>query len=123
VEVTYEALTFEELRAANLARVVQFRDAQGRLSHPEGIENWDAPRWCMAVTGELGELANLLKKIERGDFTLDEVRGRVGEELADVAIYLDLLSARLGVYLAAAIVDKFNSTSERVGSEVRLPLS
>jgi len=48
----------------NLNRAPQFRDTQGRLSHPdpENIYNWTPADWLQAVVGELGELANELKK-------------------------------------------------------------
>lgn len=112
-------LTFARLRAANSQRVTHFRDAKGRISH-ESIDDWTPSDWIMAVTGELGELANLLKKVRRGDFDQSEVQSEIADELADVAIYLDLLALRLGVRLDEAIISKFNRVSDRVGSPVRL---
>lgn len=103
---------FDDLRKANVERVREFGHG--------GLEEWDPPRWFMALVGEVGELGNLLKKIERGDFTLDDVRQEVSDELADVQIYLDLLAARLGIDLGVATREKFNSKSEQIGSPVRL---
>ena len=77
----------------------------------------------LALTGEMGEAANLLKKMKRGDFTLDQIREDVGRELADVAIYLDLLADHLGIDLGAVTRSKFNEVSERIGSLVRLEMS
>ena len=77
-------------------------------------------QWSNAVCGELGELANLIKKIERGDFTLEEARPHLADELADVATYLDLLANRAGVDLGEAVRSKFNRVSERVLCDVRL---
>jgi hypothetical protein len=74
----------------------------------------------VAVCGELGELANLIKKVERGDLTLDEARVMMGKECADVVTYLDILAARIGVSLGEVTVAKFNEVSVRVGSAVRL---
>jgi NTP pyrophosphatase (non-canonical NTP hydrolase) len=110
-------LTFEELRSANVARAIKW--------HPAGIDSWSASDWLMAVTGELGELASLLKMRLR---ERDELPGnkfsptdqQIADELADVATYLDLLAASLGVDLGGAIIEKFNAVSERVGFDDRL---
>lgn len=114
-------LQFADLRQANLARLPQFRDRQGRLSHskPDGSD-WSLSDWLQAVTGELGELANLLKKVRRGDFSLDEARADVADEIADVIIYLDILAMQCGVELGAAVQRKFNIVSRRVGANVFL---
>ena len=42
----------------------------------------------VALLGELGEMANIVKKIARGDCDLDEVRPAIRAELADVFIYV-----------------------------------
>ena len=112
-------LSFDVLRAANTARLPTFKNAKGELSHPvrDGHnDNWSLNDWCTAVTGELGEAANILKKIRRGDFTLEEARIELAKELADVQIYLDLLALAAGINLGQATVDKFNEVSVRVGS-------
>jgi NTP pyrophosphatase (non-canonical NTP hydrolase) len=114
-------LTFAALRAANTARLPQFKNARGELAHsqPDGSD-WSDSDWLMAVTGELGEFANLRKKVLRGDLTMEQALPMLADELADVATYLDILAFRLGVDLGAAVVDKFNRVSERVGADVRL---
>ena len=116
-----DGLTFNTLRSANLKRVTQFRDAKGNLSHPKeggGLHSWTPADWMNAVVGELGELANLLKKVKRGDFTLGEKRQEITDEFADVQTYLDLLAASVGVNLGQATIDKFNRVSKRVDSPV-----
>ena len=114
-------LTFNELRQANINRLPTFKNSRGEPAHskPDGSD-WCLAQWCNAVTGELGEAANLIKKIERGDFTLDEKREELGKEFADIVTYLDILSLQAGVNLGEATIDKFNEVSERVGSPVRL---
>jgi NTP pyrophosphatase (non-canonical NTP hydrolase) len=109
-------LDFQTLRDANLARLPLFKNRKGEPAHsePDGSD-WALSAWCNAVCGELGEAANLIKKIERGDFTLDEARDALGKELADVMTYLDILAYRAGVDLGAATVAKWNEVSERVG--------
>lgn len=115
-------ITFDALRAANVARIPQFRNKRGQLCHNADGSDWTVSDWLMAVTGELGELANLCKKIRRGDFTENDegVLEEVGKEIADVQIYLDILAFRCGIDLGAAVVGKFNEVSDRVGSTIRL---
>ena len=116
-----DGLTLNSLRGANMARLPQFKNKKGAPAHsePDGSD-WLLSAWCNAVCGELGEAANLIKKIERGDYTLDEKREELGKELADVLTYLDILAFRAGVDLGQATMDKFNEVSIRVGSTVRL---
>lgn len=113
-------LTFAALRAANLARIPKFRDKHGRLCHNFDGSDWSVSDWLMALMGELGELANLLKKVKRGDYTEAEASAEVAKELADVQIYLDILAYRCGVDLGAATVSKFNEVSLRVNCDVTL---
>lgn len=114
-------LTFRTLRSANLARLPEFKNAKGEPAHtePDGSD-WLLSQWCNAVTGELGEAANLIKKIERGDMTLDQARDKLADELADILTYLDILAYRAGVDLDEATISKWNRISERVGSDIRI---
>lgn len=110
-------LTFDEFRAANVARCLKW--------HPAGINSWSPSDWLTAVTGELGELASLLKMQNRERDGLpgnkfSPTRKQIADELADVLTYLDLLAAAMGVNLGAAAVEKFNEVSERVGFPDRL---
>lgn len=114
-------LTFNALRHANVQRLPLFRNRRGEPAHsqPDGSD-WSLGEWCNAITGELGEAANLIKKIQRGDVTLDDARRDLADELADVQTYLDLLAFRAGIDLGEATVTKWNRVSERVGVPVRL---
>ncbi len=114
-------LTFDDLRVANVTRLPQFKNRKGEPAHskPDGSD-WCLAQWCNAVTGELGEAASLIKKIERGDMTLDEARQDLADELADVQTYLDILAFRARIDLGQATIDKFNRVSERVQCDVRL---
>lgn len=116
-----DRLTFATLRRANLARLPTFKNPHGEPAHsePDGSD-WSLADWLTATAGELGELANLLKKVRRGDLTLDEARADLGRECADVVTYLDILAFRLGVDLGPAVVGKFNEVSRRVDSPVRI---
>lgn len=112
------ALTFDAFRAANVARCLKW--------HPKGLDSWSTSDWLTAVTGELGELASLLKMRNRERDGLpgnkfSPTDKQVADELADVLTYLDLLAAVLGVDLGRAAVAKFNEVSERVGFPDRIP--
>ncbi|GAB4186207.1 MAG: hypothetical protein Kow00105_00690 [Phycisphaeraceae bacterium] len=111
-------LGFQELRDANVRRCEQAFKA---------CRDWTPA----AMAGEAGELleillpllvrtnsiCNLTKKIQRGDkVNLQEV----GKEIADVVIYADLLSHRLGIDLAEAVRSKFDEVSHRMGSDILL---
>lgn len=131
-------LTFNQLRAANAARLPLFKNKHGDQSHPGAVvsefgianDSWTPSDWVTALVGELGELANLIKKVRRGDFDMESIvvengktmtmRQWIAKELADTQCYLDLLSASLGVDLGQATVDKFNEISDRIGVDVKL---
>lgn len=114
-------LSFSVLREANVARVSHFKNAKGQAAHskPDGSD-WTPAQWFQAVIGEAGEYANLRKKFERGDLDHETFLFEATKELADVAIYLDLLAFRLGIDLGQAVMDKFNEVSLRVGSPVTI---
>jgi NTP pyrophosphatase (non-canonical NTP hydrolase) len=114
-------ITFHDLRQANIARLPEFRTRDGRIAHAKSDgSDWSLAEWSNAVCGEAGELANLTKKLRRGEFTLDEIRTELGKEIADVVIYLDLLAFQAGIDMGAAVIQKFNEVSVRVGSRVIL---
>ena len=112
-------LTFDVLRAANTMRLPLFRDAKGNIAHPHPTgADWSPGEWVCAVTGELGELANIIKKVRRGDVAVADVRDEIANELADVACYLDILALQFGVDLGDAVATKFNKVSQRVRAPV-----
>ncbi len=106
------ALSFDTLRRANDAR---------NSSLFQG-EDWSLTDWTLAAFGELGEAANLVKKIRRGDEGegLADLREELGHEIADVVIYLDLLASAAGIDLGEVVAAKWNAVSERRGSELRI---
>lgn len=103
-----DGLTFNVLRRAN-------RKRQGSVYKDA---DWSPCDWMTALAGEVGEAANVIKKMRRGDLSLDEGRAMVAKELADVQTYLDLLANALDINLAQATIAKFNEVSERINSPV-----
>lgn len=113
--------------------------------HGEGWpagDSWSLADWSNAMAGEAGELleaaqavamatgkaANIVKKVRRAETgapgALDpnraELLEQLGNELADVWLYCDLLAQRAGIDLQAAIVRKFDAVSVREGFPERL---
>jgi NTP pyrophosphatase (non-canonical NTP hydrolase) len=81
--------------------------------------------WTTALAGEVGELCNMIKKmqrVERGgvdggsSYTAKDItRNMLKEEIGGIAIYLDLLASLLDISLEEAIIDTFNGKSEKYG--------
>lgn len=97
-----------------------------RCEHPEGFNQplklWSTGEWFTAVLGELGEAANVAKKLMRvrdgikgNSESEPELRACLADELADTFIYLDLLATSEGIDLEEAVRDKFNRTSRKIG--------
>lgn len=73
---------------------------------------------ALELGGEVGELLNVVKKLEREDRGWRGSRADpadFADECADVLICLDKLARRRGVDLIAATIAKFNATSDKVG--------
>lgn len=114
-------LDLQTLHEANMARLPLFRNGRGELAHSQADgSDWSPLEWAGAVVGELGELANLLKKVKRGDVTMEAAHQAIADELADVQTYLSILAAQCKVNLGHATISKFNRVSQRVGAPVRI---
>lgn len=88
------------------------------------INDWTPSDWMTAVVGELGEAANLVKKLNRLEHGIQQNANsddrealikKIGLEIADTFTYLDLLAQRLGISLEDVTIEKFNFISEREG--------
>lgn len=114
-------LSFTTLREASAARLPQFKTKHGDIVHSVADgSDWTPAQWFQALAGEVGEYANWRKKYERGDISQEEFMVNARKELADIAIYLDILAGQPGIDLGQAVTDKFNEVSVRVGSNVRI---
>lgn len=116
---------FADLALANLTRNNRW--------HKNGIADWTISQWALAMAGEAGEICNAVKKLNRiedGIANLNEpgreletreaALAKIGAEIADTVIYLDLLAQRCGFSLGDEVARKFNATSERYGFPERL---
>lgn len=85
--------------------------------------NWDEPinqsnlemlQYLIICTlGELGETSNIIKKIVRGDFKLEEVKDDLSEEIIDVFIYIIKLSYQLNIDIEREFLKKLNKNKKR----------
>lgn len=114
-------MTFDDFSSLNRARC----ESPTGFNHALG--SWSLSDWITAVAGELGEAANVAKKLNRvrdgipgNKETPDELRSALRDEIADTFIYLDLLAQAQGFRLADAVCDKFNRTSAKIGSGIKV---
>jgi NTP pyrophosphatase (non-canonical NTP hydrolase) len=101
-----------------------------RCESPQGfnhaLRSWSMSDWFTAVMGELGEAANIAKKLNRvrdgipgNTETPDQLRAKLARELADTFIYLDLLAQAGGVDLPVVVVEVFNAKSDAIGCPIK----
>ena len=86
------------------------------------INSWSLSDWMTALTGEVGEAANVIKKLNRirdgipgNSETTEQLWAMLAEELADVQIYLDLIAQAAGFDLETIRDAKFDKTSKKIG--------
>jgi len=103
-----------------------------RCEHPQGfrhaLSSWSLSDWMTATMGELGEAANVAKKLNRvrdgipGNTVSEaELRAMLRDEIADTFIYLDLMAQSQGFSLADAVREKFDRTSAKLGCSIACP--
>ncbi len=116
--------TIQELSEASHSRSVKwFKD---------GEDSWTILEWAGAMCGEAGETANVAKKIRRlqmqmssihpdlGQDRMEDLRSKLGEEMADTLAYLLIMAQVAGIDLEEAYVLKFNKVSRQYGFPERL---
>lgn len=97
-----------------------------RCQAPDGfnhqLDSWSTSDWFTAVLGELGEAANIAKKLNRardgvpGNTASEiELRVQLQRELADTFIYLDLLAQSIGADLSEIVPIVFDMKSKEIG--------
>ena len=82
-------MTFEEYQA----------EASQTAHYPRRMSNLEYP--TLGLAGEAGEVANIVKKIQRdfGGEVTDEIRGKLKDELGDVLWYISACADELGLTL------------------------
>lgn len=106
------SLTFKEFDSVNATRCKRW--------HP--IKAWSLSDWMTALTGEIGEAANIIKKLNRHrdgvvgnkiEDTEPVLKDKLGKELADAVHYLFLTAKAADIDLEAYTIAKFNEVSEK----------
>jgi NTP pyrophosphatase (non-canonical NTP hydrolase) len=115
-----------DLKAFSLANRARCESEQG-FNH--SIHGWTLSDWMTATVGELGEAANVIKKLNRvrdgipgNKETHYELQAMLAEELADAFIYLDLMCQARGIDLSEAVMSKFDKTSKKIGYPIPLAI-
>lgn len=67
----------------------------------------------VCMVGEVGEFANELKKVVRGDAVYEERKAALAEELTDTFIYLIKIAAQTGIDLESEYLKKLEKNRER----------
>lgn len=109
-------MTFGEFSQANRQRC----ESQHGFNHK--LQDWDTSDWFLAVLGELGEAANVAKKLNRvrdgipgNKETPEALRDKLRKEIGDVFVYLDLLAQAHDFSVADAATEVFNAKSAEIG--------
>lgn len=98
-----------------------------RCTSPEGfnhsLDSWSSSDWMVALVGEIGEAANIVKKLNRIRDGIQNKKGETAEELlenlkgelADSFTYLDLFCQSKGINLLEEAEKKFITVSNEIG--------
>ena len=102
-----------------MSDIRELSEAMRRFSEERDWTRFHDPKsLTLALVGEVGELAELLQwlPVDEIDVLVREpqLRDRLGEELADVLLYLVRLSDVLDVDLGAAAATKLTSNESRL---------
>lgn len=113
IEVRVNAAEHNTLRSANQSRQREWDTSNQITLAYRGNE----------LAGEVGEACNVIKKLEReriGIAGSRDTKEHLAEELADIVICTDLIAMDVGIDLDAAVVAKFNTTSEKIGLSTKM---
>lgn len=95
----------------------------------KGEEPWTPERFVTAIVGELGEMANITKKLFRArdgsvgilnGATIDELENEERKEWGDTMLYLILYAATRDWDQTGTLREVFNRKSEQLGFKERL---
>lgn len=98
-------MNFEEYQSA----------ARETALYPRRSANLEYP--TLGLTGEAGEVANIVKKIQRdhGGVVNEEIRGKLKDELGDVLWYISACADELGITLSEIAEFNVDKLAKRHG--------
>ena len=90
-------------------------EASATALYPNRMKNLEYP--TLGLAGEAGEVANIVKKIQRdhGGVITEEVRGKLQDELGDVLWYISACADELGLTLDEIAAFNVNKLAKRHG--------
>lgn len=107
------SLTFKQFSEINARRC--------REGFGHNLGDWSASDWMTATLGELGEAANVIKKLNRerdgikgNTASIGALRIQLARELSDTLIYLDLMFQALGIDMETAVTETFDAKSGEI---------
>ncbi len=111
-----------ECNAWNVSELVDLRDQMRAFTERRDWGQFHDPKsLILALTGELGELAELFQWLPAADAAEraehEPLKSRVGQELADILIYLVRLADVLDIDLGAAAREKLSAAEDRFPAE------
>lgn len=104
-----------------------------RCESPDGFNHelraWDVNKWMVALFGEIGEAANIIKKLNRWEDDAETgkrvnneeayiLQEKLKRELGDAFVYLDLIAQHLGFNIFEAAIEVFNRKSRELGCNI-----
>lgn len=98
---------------------MNFEEYQSEASqtalYPRRMSNLEYP--TLGLTGEAGEVANIVKKIQRDNDGVisDEIRVKLTDELGDVLWYISACADELGITLEEIAKYNVNKLAKRHG--------
>jgi NTP pyrophosphatase (non-canonical NTP hydrolase) len=90
-------------------------EASQTAHYPRRMSNLEYP--TLGLAGEAGEVANIVKKIQRDHegILTDETRGKLKDELGDVLWYISACADELGLTLQEIAEYNVNKLAKRHG--------
>jgi NTP pyrophosphatase (non-canonical NTP hydrolase) len=90
-------------------------EASQTAHYPRRMSNLEYP--TLGLAGEAGEVANIVKKIQRDHdgILTDEIRGKLKDELGDVLWYISACADELGITLTEIAEYNVNKLAKRHG--------
>lgn len=108
-------MSLAALRAANVSRGHEWTNKAKEVP--------TASFWGVELAGEVGEVCNKIKKLERERMGMVGSRATIDDlahEIGDALICLDLLAMHYNIDLDVAMANAFNKKSEELGLVTRI---
>jgi NTP pyrophosphatase (non-canonical NTP hydrolase) len=110
-------ISLDKFRGAALAHLVEECGIDSKKYFPDVSKSLSYLVLCLC--GESGELANIVKKIERGDKSVEQDFDALESEVADIFIYLLCIVDTLRIDLYQVYKTKREFNNERFIDEAR----